>query len=281
MGLVIDMTPKITNEGYVEIKMNLETSNVEDSGETTNLTPTFTQRTLSTTARVKDGVTSLVGGVRQDTKGDARATIPFVGMLPILGRFFSAPRQASNETDLIITVTPHIIRAAEIKEEDHLAQLSGAMQGGISRSLEDVLQQVQAEDEQEKRMIARQQPGAQQGSPAGAPATTVAASTSARPGVSGSGQVTIPQNVPINTVQSSGPASAQGSVTQPQLQTVSAPAGPVPVQDAALTQPPPPVQTVPPSVQPPAEKAAGRREGEPNGSRYREGRSGKGWGRQT
>ena len=246
VGLVIDVTPKITNEGFVEIKMNLETSNVEDSGESGNLTPVFTQRTLSTTARVRDGVTSVVGGVRQDTKGDARVSIPVIGMLPILGRFFSAPKQASNETDLVITVTPHIIRAAEIKEEDHLAQLSGAMQGGIGRSLEDVLQQVQVEDEQEKRMIAKQQPGANQGSPAGAPPATVATSATSGARVSSTGTVTIPQNVPINTVQSSGgPAAPQGSVTQPQLQTVSAPATQVPVQDAALTQPSTPVPTVP------------------------------------
>src|SRR4029450_6207674 len=105
-GLVIDFTPKITNEGYVEIKMNLETSNVEDSGETTNLNPTFTQRTLSTTSRVLDGVTSVVGGVRQDNKSDVRASIPVIGMVPILGRFFSTPRQSSAETDLVITVTP-------------------------------------------------------------------------------------------------------------------------------------------------------------------------------
>jgi general secretion pathway protein D len=264
VGLVIDVTPKITNEGYVEIKMNLETSNVEDSGESGNLTPVFTQRTLSTTSRVRDGVTSVVGGVRQDTKGDARVSIPVIGMLPILGRFFSAPKQASNETDLVITVTPHIIRAAEIKEEDHLAQLSGAMQGGIGRSLEDVLQQVQEEDEQEKRMIAKMQPGANQGSTAGAPASTVAASTASGSRVTGSGAVTIPQNVPINTAQSSGgPAAPQGSVSQPQLQTVSAPAGQVPVQDAALTQPSAPVPTVPPSVQPTAEKQQGEEKANP------------------
>jgi hypothetical protein len=67
VGLVIDVTPTITNEGYVEIKMKLESSSVEDSGETANLTPTFAQRSLATTARVLDGVTAVVAVVSNRT----------------------------------------------------------------------------------------------------------------------------------------------------------------------------------------------------------------------
>ena len=262
VGLVIDVTPKITNEGYVEIKMNLETSNVEDSGETTNLNPTFTQRTLSTTSRVLDGVTSVVGGVRQDNKSDVRASIPVIGMLPILGRFFSTPRQSSSDTDLIITVTPHIIRAPRITDEDHLAQYSGQMQGGISRSLEEVLQQIQADDEQEKRMIA-QRGGAGQTARDSQAVQTAQATLSTPPApttgaaTNSSGQFTIPANVAVNNVSQGGTATQSGAqtsaqqvaVNQPQLQPVSAPAAQVPIQDANLNQPRA-VDTVPPSIQP-------------------------------
>jgi len=265
VGLVIDMTPKISNEGYVEIKMNLETSGVEESGDNTNLNPTFTQRTLSTTARVLDGVTSVVGGVRQDTKSDVRATIPVIGMVPILGRFFSTPKQASNEMDLIITVTPHIMRSPRITEEDHLAQYSGQMQGGVSRSLEEVLQQIQSDDEQEKRMIAQQvRP---QGAPQGLTAdsqpvqTAQAALTAPQPptqtrsqnasaansAVNSNGQFTIPSNVAVNTVSQGGTGTL-----------------PVNIQEASLTQPPRVVETVPPSVQPAGQAPVERQPGEVN-----------------
>lgn len=267
VGLVIDVTPKITNEGYVEIKMNLETSNVEDSGETTNLNPTFTQRTLSTTSRVLDGVTSVVGGVRQDNKSDVRASIPVIGMVPILGRFFSTPRQSSAETDLVITVTPHIIRAPRITDEDHLAQYSGQMQGGISRSLEEVLQQIQADDEQEKRMIAqrggvgRTARDSQVVQTSQTSLSTPSAPTTGAP-TNSSGQLTIPANVAVNNVsqggtgaQSGGQSTAQQvAVNQPQLQPVSAPASQVPIQDAGLNQTRA-VETVPPSVQPGSQQA--------------------------
>lgn len=226
VGLVIDVTPTITNEGYIEIKMKLESTAVEASGEATNLTPVFSQRSLSTTARVLDGVTAVVAGVRQDTKSDSRSTIPFVGLVPVLGRFFTTPKQSSQESDLVITVTPHITRAPQIDSSDHLAQVSGPMQGGMSRSLEEVVQQIQADEEQEKRMIAQTappvaSPGAA-GTIAGAPASVPSAAN---------------QGIVVNTVSSSAvPAGSNpgGSGVRTIPQTPSG----APVQEASFTPPP-------------------------------------------
>src|SRR4030095_2332982 len=90
VGLVIKAKPQITNEGYVEIKMNFESSDVVASGgDVQNLTPTFTQRSLNTTARIQDGVTAVVAGVNQDVKNNARAGLPVFGMLPLVGRLFA------------------------------------------------------------------------------------------------------------------------------------------------------------------------------------------------
>ncbi len=156
VGLVIDITPTITNEGYVQVKMKLESSNVEATGTDSSLTPTFTKRSLTTISRVQDGVTAVVAGVKQDNKGDSRATIPVIGMVPILGRLFTTPKQTSSQSDIVITVTPHIIRSAELKPEDYLARLSGTQQAGMTQSVEDVVFRAQAEEEQERRTIAQQ-----------------------------------------------------------------------------------------------------------------------------
>ena len=156
VGLVIDVTPTITNEGYVQVKMKLESSNVEASGADSTLTPSFTKRSLTTISRVQDGVTAVVASVKQDNKGDSRVTIPVVGMVPILGRLFATPKQTSSQSDIVITVTPHIIRPAEIKPEDYLARFSGTQQSGLTQSIEDVVFRAQAEDEQERRLISQQ-----------------------------------------------------------------------------------------------------------------------------
>lgn len=156
VGLVIDVTPTITNEGYVQVKMKLESSNVEASGADSTLTPSFTKRSLTTIARVQDSVTAVVASVKQDNKGDSRVTIPVIGMVPILGRLFTTPKQTSNQSDIVITVTPHIIRPAEIKPEDHFARFSGTQQSGLTQSIEDVVFRAQVEDEEERRLISRQ-----------------------------------------------------------------------------------------------------------------------------
>lgn len=161
VGLVIETKPVITNEGYVEIQMKFETSDVLASGADSQLTPTFTQRSLNTTARIKDGVTSVVAGVNQESRGDSRAGIPVLGMVPILGRFFTAPRQESRQSDIVITVTPHIVRSAGINAKDHLAKDGGLQQGGLSPKIEEVIFRAQQEEEQERRLIAQQLPPTQ------------------------------------------------------------------------------------------------------------------------
>jgi general secretion pathway protein D len=158
VGLVIDVTPTITNEGYVQVKMKLESSNVEASAADATLTPSFTKRSLATISRVQDGVTAVVASIKQDNKGDSRATIPVIGMIPILGRLFSTPRQTNNKSDIVITVTPHISRAAELKPDDHLARFAGTQQGGATMTIEEVVFQAEAEEEEERRRIARRSP---------------------------------------------------------------------------------------------------------------------------
>jgi len=157
-GLVIELTPTITNEGYVQVKMKLESSNSEAAGNDISLTPIVTKRSLTTISRVQDGVTAVVASVKQDIKGDSRTTIPVVGMIPILGRLFTTPKQSSDQNDIVITVTPHIIRTPEIKPEDYLARLYGTQQSGIMPRIEDVILRAQAEEEQERRVIVQQPP---------------------------------------------------------------------------------------------------------------------------
>jgi len=157
VGLVIEAKPTVTNAGYVEIEMKFETSDIVSSGsDATNLTPSFTQRSLNTTARIQDGVTAVVAGINTESNGNSRASIPVLGMIPILGRFITTPRQDGRQSDLIITVTPHIVRSQGIDSDDHLAKFAGQAQAGPTPSVEDVVFRAQLVEERERRMIAQQ-----------------------------------------------------------------------------------------------------------------------------
>jgi general secretion pathway protein D len=156
VGLVIDVTPTVSNEGYVQLRMKLESTNVEASGADLTLTPSFTQRSLSTIARIVDNKTAVVAGIKQESKGESRAGLPVLSMIPLLGRFMTTPRQSGNLSDIIITVTPHILRAPELKKQDHLAKLSGTFVAGVTQSVEEVAERAQSEDDQERRLTNRQ-----------------------------------------------------------------------------------------------------------------------------
>jgi general secretion pathway protein D len=214
VGLVIDATPTITTEGYVQIKMKLESTNVEPSGADINLTPSFTQRSLTTIARVLDGKTAVVAGIKQEAKGDSRASIPVLGMIPILGRFITTPKQTSSLSDIIITVTPHIIRSAALKQEDHLARLAGSQVSGITPTIEDLVQRAQAEDDQDRRLIARQMP-AQTGTQRDSTDQAASATTSVLSPMPKAETTSTPTSTSPQPAPATGPTSPSAAVVPP------------------------------------------------------------------
>ncbi|HLG15052.1 MAG TPA: secretin N-terminal domain-containing protein [Blastocatellia bacterium] len=122
VGLNIDVTPNVY-EDDVQMKMKIESTSVDAS--TGKLTPTFNQRTMTSVARIKDGQTTLVAGVSQNIESKSVKGLPLIGLIPILGRFFATPETDNRQSDVVITITPHILRRADIREEDHLARLAG------------------------------------------------------------------------------------------------------------------------------------------------------------
>lgn len=158
VGLNVQLTPTIYSDDDVKLEMSIESSSLAASSIST-LTPTITTRTLKSFATVKTGQAAMMAGVAQKRAGQARAGIPILGFLPVIGRFFSVPKDTNDTTDLIITVTPHIVRAADISDQDRLARLAGTQNsGGLGGSIENFL-----EDRDSRRPVS---------TPVGSPTTT-------------------------------------------------------------------------------------------------------------
>jgi general secretion pathway protein D len=121
VGIKIEIEPRVHHNQEVTLKVKIEVSNlgsnVSFNGQTQ---PTISTRTFDTTIRLQDGETNLLAGLirTDDTKNDTG--IPGLSDLPIIGRLFSDKSHTSAHTDVILTLTPHIIRNAEITEEDLL-----------------------------------------------------------------------------------------------------------------------------------------------------------------
>jgi general secretion pathway protein D len=122
VGLSIDMKPQVF-EDEVHMKMKISATSLDTS--TGTLTPSFNQRAMTSTARVKDGKPTMIAGVSQTTESKSRKGIAFLGLIPVLGRFFVTPEITDRQSDVVITVTPHILRRADITEKDHLTRAAG------------------------------------------------------------------------------------------------------------------------------------------------------------
>jgi general secretion pathway protein D len=146
VGLNIDMKPNVY-EDEVQLKMKIESSSIDRS--TGNFTPSFNQRSMSSMARIRDGQTTLVASVSKTEASNRIKGIPLLGLIPILGRFFATPDKTDTQSDVVITVTPHILRRADIREEDHYAKFSGDAQNPFNQlRIEQILYLADQEDAQ-------------------------------------------------------------------------------------------------------------------------------------
>ena len=80
--------------------------------------PTFGNREITTTIRLKDGETNMLAGLIRDDERTVMSGIPGLSDLPLVGRLFGNNRREAQQTDIVLTLTPHIVRVLDLSEED-------------------------------------------------------------------------------------------------------------------------------------------------------------------
>jgi general secretion pathway protein D len=116
VGVNIDLTPRVHQDGEVSLVMKLDISSVGPPGY--QGLPTFNSRTVTSTIRLRDGETNILAGLINDTERTAVTGIPGLGNVPVLGRIFSRNKIEVAETDIVMTLTPHIVRRPQLTEDD-------------------------------------------------------------------------------------------------------------------------------------------------------------------
>jgi general secretion pathway protein D len=133
VGIKVSMEPRVHHNREVTLKLTVEVSNqgppVIVSGQAPQ--PTFATRTIESTIRLKDGETNFLAGLIQQNDENSDAKTPFLGDVPVIGRLFTNNHRRTLRTDLILTMTPHIIRIPDITEDD-LAPLWVGTQSNLS-----------------------------------------------------------------------------------------------------------------------------------------------------
>ena len=116
IGVNIDITPRIHHDDAVSLALKVELSSI--SGKGFGDLPTFGSRQINTVIRLKDGETNMLAGLIRDEERTSVATIPGLGDIPVLGKLFAYNRKETQETDIILTLTPRIVRVLNLTAED-------------------------------------------------------------------------------------------------------------------------------------------------------------------
>jgi general secretion pathway protein D len=119
VGITIEVEPRVHHNREITLDLKVEISNVGETvkvGETEAIT--IGTRTITSVIRLQSGESSLLAGlIRRDTTRGVTKT-PLLGDIPFLGRLFRNETSTDKNTDLVLTLTPQIIRFPDIEEED-------------------------------------------------------------------------------------------------------------------------------------------------------------------
>jgi len=113
-GTILTVTPHISEKGKVTLKVNQEYSGPGESQEVAGQKfPAFFTRKAQTTGIVQDGHTLVIGGLIAETTTNTRSGLPFLSKIPILGYLFGSTSHTTRRTELLVMVTPHVVRNQE------------------------------------------------------------------------------------------------------------------------------------------------------------------------
>jgi general secretion pathway protein D len=117
VGIKIDLEPRVHHNREVTLKVKIAVDQINSyRGDQ----PIIGTRTIESVIRLQDGETNFMAGLIRTDENNSESGIPGLSEIPLLGRLFSNKRTDAQRTDVILTLTPHIIRNAEITEEDLL-----------------------------------------------------------------------------------------------------------------------------------------------------------------
>lgn len=112
VGLKLDVEPVVHMEDEVGIKVGLEVSSVvkEIAGPSNSTAYQIGTRSAATSLRLKNGETQVLAGLISNEERNSAAKLPGFGDVPLLGRLFASNKDSSNKTEIVLLITPRIMR---------------------------------------------------------------------------------------------------------------------------------------------------------------------------
>ncbi|MBL8507827.1 MAG: general secretion pathway protein GspD, partial [Chitinimonas sp.] len=127
VGLKLDVEPQVFQDDEVGIRLNLEVSNIvkEVPSKTGLLTYQIGTRTTSTALRLRDGETQVLAGLIKQEELESASRLPGLGQLPMLGKLFSSEKRQRTKSELVLLITPRILRNLAVPDASQTEFTSG------------------------------------------------------------------------------------------------------------------------------------------------------------
>ncbi|HJW52296.1 MAG TPA: secretin N-terminal domain-containing protein, partial [Burkholderiaceae bacterium] len=129
VGIKLEVEPRVYLEGDIGIKLNLEVSNIVkqigDGSANSTLAYQIGTRSASTTLRLRDGETQVLGGLISDLDRTTAAKVPGLWHLPVLGRIFRNDSGTNTKSEIVLSITPRIVRGPGVAEGRYRDVFSG------------------------------------------------------------------------------------------------------------------------------------------------------------
>jgi general secretion pathway protein D len=116
IGVNIDITPRTHHNEDVSLAMKVEVSSISGTGF--GGLPTFANRFVNSVLRLRDGETNVLAGLIRDDERVIVEGIPGLSDIPGLGKLFTHSKTEAQETDILLTLTPHVVRVLDLSEAD-------------------------------------------------------------------------------------------------------------------------------------------------------------------
>ena len=111
VGIVLQVTPQVSSNGTVNLEVSQEANDL--LGYTSFNAPIVARRSAQTSVSIQDGHTVVLGGIMKDSRTETVTKVPLLGDLPILGSLFRKKEVSKGKTELLVFLTPRVVRSPE------------------------------------------------------------------------------------------------------------------------------------------------------------------------
>jgi general secretion pathway protein D len=131
-GVILNMRPVVYGADRVDIELFQEVSSQQPNRTSTIDSPIILNRSVTTQLSLREGMTAVIGGLIQDSYTREQKGVPLLKDIPLLGQLFRVDSVSGGKTELLILVTPYVIRS-----DENMGEASSVYAGSINRLLKD------------------------------------------------------------------------------------------------------------------------------------------------